>query len=109
MTPPPILDGPIHGWREPLPCYRAEPTQARGVHPGRRQTQRDHRASSRVRSRPAAIAVADPSAHEEMTQIKEATPSQKGIDAQGRVSVQWPHAKGGTLWLKPSVASTIFM
>ena len=42
-------------------------------------TRRDHRASSRVRSRPAAIAVADPSAHEEMTQIKEAIPSQKGI------------------------------
>ena len=58
-------------------------------------TRRDHRASSRVRSRPAAIAVADPSAHEKMTQIKEATPSQKGIDAQGWVSVQWPHAKGG--------------
>ena len=29
-------------------------------------------------------------ANEEMTQIKEATPSQKGIDAQGWVSVQWP-------------------
>ena len=57
---------------------------------------RDHRASSRVLSRPAAVAAADPSAQEERTQIKEATPSQKGIDAQGRVSVQWPHAKRGS-------------
>ena len=34
-TPPRILDGTIHRWKEPLPCYRAEPTQARCVHPGR--------------------------------------------------------------------------
>ena len=45
---------------------------------------------------PGGVAAADPSAHEEMTQIKEAIPSQKGIDAQDRVSVQWSRAKGGS-------------